>query len=119
MIIPVGHRLLVKAFKQIEVDEVLRKAKDSGFLDNFQIVREAGQEKRDDASVDKGVVLAIGPGCWLEFGDGSPWCKIGDEIYFAKFSGKIVTDPEDNEDYFLMNDEDVCAVISKKETNDN
>lgn len=115
-IIPCGHRLLVKPYKQVEVDEVLRNAKE--FLKEFKIVKSEGQEKREDASVDKGIVLAIGTSCWSGFGDGSPWCKVGDEILFAKFAGKMVDDPETAETFMLMNDEDVVAIISKKENND-
>lgn len=115
MIIPVGHRLLVKPFKQVEVDEVLRNAKE--FLKDFQIVKAEGQEKREDASVDKGVVVSIGSTAWKDFG-GTPWCQVGDEVIFAKFSGKIITDPDDGEDYAILNDEDICAIISKKENND-
>jgi len=113
MIIPCGHRLLVKPYKQVEVDEVLRKAKESGFLDNFKIVKEEGQEKREDASVDKGIVLAIGTSCWSGFGDGTPWCGVGDEIFFAKFAGKMVDDPDTGETFMLMNDEDCVAIIKK------
>ena len=117
MIIPCGHRLLVKPYKQVEVDDVLRKAKESGFLDQFKIVKEQGQEKREDASVDKGIVVSIGLTAWKDFG-GTPWCKVGDEVIFAKFSGKIVTDPDDEVDYTILNDEDIVAIISKKENND-
>lgn len=117
MITPCGHRLLVKPYKQVEVDEVLRKAKNSEFLKGFEIIKADGQEKREDASVDKGVVISIGSTAWKDFG-GTPWCKVGDEVIFAKFSGKIVTDPEDEQDYTILNDEDICAIISKKENND-
>lgn len=116
MITPCGHRLLVKPYKQVEVDEVMRKAKD--FLKDFQIVKAEGQERREDASVDKGIVLAIGTSAWSGFGDGSPWCGVGDEIFFAKFAGKMIDDPETGEALMLMNDEDVVAIISKKENND-
>jgi co-chaperonin GroES (HSP10) len=106
MIKPAGHRLVVKPFKQEEVDEVLKAAKKFG----FEIVNE--NKKREDASVDQGVVLAIGPTAWQDF-KSEPWCKKGDTILFAKFSGKFVTDPETNEDVVILNDEDVVAVITE------
>lgn len=109
MIKPAGHRLVVKPFKQEEVDPVLKKAQESGFLKNFEIVN--SNKAREDASVDKGVVLDIGPTAWKDFG-GEAWCKKGDVILFAKFAGKFTTDPETEEDVVILNDEDVVAVVS-------
>lgn len=110
MIKPCGHRLVVKAFKQEEVDEVLKAAAKSEFLKGFEIIN--SNKKREDASVDKGVVQAIGPTAWKDFG-GDPWCKVGDTILFAKFAGKVVEDPETKEDVFILNDEDVVAVVQE------
>lgn len=107
---PCGHRLTVKPFKQAEVDEVMKAAKDSGFLQSFKIIN--SNEKREDASVDRGIVLEIGPTAWKAF-DSTQWCKVGDEILFAKFAGKFVTDPETGEDVCVLNDEDVVAVIKE------
>jgi co-chaperonin GroES (HSP10) len=108
MIKPAGHRLVVKAYKQEDVDDIMKKHK--AFLKDFEIINT--NKKREDASVDQGVVVAIGPTAWQDF-KSDPWCKVGDEIVFAKFAGKIVTDPEDNEDYFIINDEDVVAVVKE------
>jgi len=101
---PCGHRLVVKPFKQEEVDEVLKNAKKFG----FEIVNE--NKKREDASVDTGIVLAIGPTAWHDF-KSEAWCAVGDTILFAKFSGKFVEDPETKEDVVILNDEDVIAVV--------
>jgi len=108
MMIPCGHRLVVKPFKQEEVDEILKKATESGFLAKFQIVNE--NKEREDASVDQGVVLSIGPTAWHDF-NSLPWCGVGDTILFAKFAGKFVKDPETNENVVILNDEDVIAVV--------
>ena len=106
MIEPCGHRLVVKPFKQEDVDEVVRSAKKFG----IEIVN--SNQAREDASVDKGVVLAIGPTAWKDFG-GEPWCKVGDTILFAKFSPKFVEDPNTKETVGILNDEDVVAVIKE------
>ena len=106
MIIPAGHRLLVKPFKQEDVDDILKKAKESGFLKDFEIVN--SNKKREDASVDRGTVLAVGPDCWPDSKE--PWCSVGDQIFFAKFAPKFVEDT-DGETYGILNDEDVCAVL--------
>lgn len=103
-----GHRLLVKPYKQVEVDEIMKKHKD--FLNQLEIINP--NRAREDASVDRGVVVDIGPTAWKDF-NSQPWCKIGDEIVFAKFAGKVVEDPETEDTYFILNDEDVCAVTKE------
>jgi co-chaperonin GroES (HSP10) len=105
MLKPCGHRLVVKPYKHAEVDEVSKKHLE--FLKKLEVV---GTETRADASVDKGIVLSIGPTAWNDFG-GTPWCKVGDEIVFAKFSGKFIKD-EDVE-LVVLNDEDVVAVTKE------
>lgn len=107
---PCGHRLLVKPFKQEEVDEIFKKHR--AFASTLEIVNE--NKKREDASVDRGIVLDIGPTAWKNDSFGyEPWCKIGDEILFAKFAGKFVDDPETGEAVCILNDEDVVAVVKE------
>lgn len=105
-VVPCGHRLLVKPYKQEDVDPVLMKSRE--FLKNFEIVN--SNKEREDKSVDKGVVLAIGPTAWQDF-KSEPWCKVGDIIIFAKFSPSFITDPETNEMVGVLNDADVIAVL--------
>lgn len=108
MIIPCGHRLLVKPFKQTEVDEVYKKSQE--FLKNFEIVNP--NKDREDASVDVGVVVSIGATAWQNDSHGfTPWCAVGDKIVFAKFAGKFIKDGDVN--YCILNDEDVCAIIKE------
>lgn len=105
MIIPCGHRVLVHQKEYDEVDPVFQSAKKAG----IEFVKD--REVRYQASVDKGVILAVGPTAWKDFGS-EPWAKVGDTIVFAKNAGKILEDPEDTENhYVVLNDEDVVAII--------
>lgn len=104
-VIPAGHRLVIKPHKLEEIDESLARAKRMG----LEVIRE--NQKREDQSVDKGVVLAIGPTCWP---DSPPWCVVGDTILFAKFSPKFIEDPETKEQLGILNDDDVVAVVKEK-----
>ena len=104
-VIPCGHRLVVKPFKLEEVDDVYAQAKRAG----LEIVRP--NEKREDASVDKAIVLAIGPDCWPDSQE--PWCSVGDTVLFAKFAAKLIEDPKTNETVGILNDMDVVAVIKE------
>ena len=107
MIIPVGHRVLVKQETYEEADEVFKSAKLAG----LEIIKD--KQVRYQDSVDKGTVLAVGDTAWRDFG-GSPWAEVGDTVVFAKHAGKKVEDPEDKEThYVVLNDEDIVAVIKE------
>jgi len=101
---PCGHRLVIKPFTLEQVDDVYASAKRMG----LEVVRP--NEKREDALVDKGIVLAVGPTCWP---DEAPWCKVGDTILFAKFAPKFVEDPVTKESIGILNDMDVVAVLEE------
>lgn len=104
MIIPCGHRLTIKPFRLEDVDEAYQRAKAVG----LEIVRP--NEKREDASVDKGTVLDIGPDCWPD--SEKPWCAVGDTVYFAKFAAKLIEDGQGNT-IGILNDMDVVAVVKE------
>ncbi len=110
MIIPCGHRVVVKQEKLEDSDPAYKKATKLGIL-----IADSEDKKREQMGLDKGVVCALGRGAFVEFNrnqmtDG-PWCKIGDRIAFAKYSGKTVVDPDDHETYMVINDEDVVCII--------
>jgi co-chaperonin GroES (HSP10) len=110
-----GHRVLLKVEKLQEVDEVYRSAHRAGIM----IAEDHDEHRRAQASLDQGTVIAIGPDAWKAFHNSSnvngeefvPWCQVGDFIAFAKYSGKMLTDPEDKQKYIVINDEDVVAVL--------
>lgn len=107
MIFPAGHRILVEQEEYVEHDEVLRSAKRAG----IEIVQD--KSVRYQESVDKGVILAIGPTAWKDFG-GVNWAEVGDTVVFAKHAGKRVEDPENDKKHLvILNDEDVVAIVRK------
>jgi co-chaperonin GroES (HSP10) len=76
----------------------------------------ATDERRQKNGSEKGTILAVSEDCFTEY-EGLP--KVGDQIYFAKYAGKFVVDPDTGEELVLLNDEDVVAIISRNEgTND-
>ncbi len=59
---------------------------------------------------DQGKVLAVGNGKILEDGKVRPLdVKVGDKVLFGKYSGQ--TDKVGNEEYLVMREEDVFAVV--------
>ncbi len=105
MIIPTLHRILVKADRLEEVDKTFVKAKEIGI-----VIPEMEDRKRAQAGVDKGTVVSIGPTAFRDFNAESP-IKEGDYIAYARFAGKIIDDPYTDEEYVLLNDEDVVCII--------
>lgn len=104
-----GHRVLVKPRdikKQTESGIILE------YLDN---------EDMERAATNIGTIEQIGPDAWktmyISGYIGEPWAKVGDEVYFAKWAGKVITDEASGERYMVLNDEDITAVIVKGDTN--
>lgn len=103
-----GHRLLVKPIEYLGEDLEKQSAlKNLGFQ-----IADTEDNKRAKESMDKGTVVQIGPTAWNDFG-GLQWCKVGDEIVYAKFAGKLIVDPDTNEKFYALNDEDVVAVTKE------
>ena len=106
MISVTGCRILIKPQKTQEHDKILARAVKSGLiLPEFT-------ERKEQANVDKGTVMQIGPKCHEDY---LGVTQVGDLIGFAKFGGKFVTDPEDDEIYLVINDEDVVCIFKDKQ----
>ncbi len=103
-IIPCGHRVLVKQLQLEAVDDTLKIAREIG----LEIVGD--DQKRRQEGMDMGVVVAIGPTAFKDFG-GEAWCQVGDVIAFAKYSGKAVQDQVTKEKYQVCNDEDIVCIL--------
>jgi co-chaperonin GroES (HSP10) len=98
----IGFRILVKP------DNVMESKKYKTDIPGFVV---AGQEKdREQQAVDKGVVVSLGPVAFEDYKFENP-LKVGDHIVFAKFAGKEVTDPETEEKFVVILDEDVVAIL--------
>lgn len=100
MIVPVLYRVLVKPYDIFEKDDAYAAAKRMG----IEVVGDS--KKREQQSVDKGVVISLGPTC-----DASLAVAEGDEIVWARHAGKEVIDPESGETFVVVNDDDIVAVF--------
>ena len=106
MITPILHRILVKQFKLDETNKDYIRARAAGI-----VIPEHEDNKRAQAGVDQGTVVAMGPTAYRDFNVDPP-IKVGDTVAFARFSGKMIVDPEDDEEYVALNDEDIVVVIT-------
>jgi len=101
MIKPVGHRVLVKP------DDI-----EDTTAGGIVLIQD---ERLEKASQVFGTLVAIGDQAWKAFSPdytGEPWAKVGDRISYSRFAGKNLKDPETKEEFIVMNDEDVVAVIT-------
>ena len=97
-----GYRLLVKP------DEVETKTASGLVL--------AVDEKLEKGARIKGRVVDIGPECWGIHKGNAPWCKVGDEIVWARYAGKHVIDPDTDTEDLIPNDEEVCGIVENNGT---
>ena len=97
-----GCRVLIKPFKIQEHDKVFASAKAAGIqLPEFS-------ERKEQVNVDKGTILQIGLQAHPDYVGN---IAVGDIVGFAKFGGKFVQDPEDDEIYLIVNDEDLICIF--------
>lgn len=96
-ILPTGGHVLVKPEK---VEEVTK-----GGIILTQTTRDSEQ-----AAATIGTIVAIGPSAWKDLDDGTPWCKLGDKVSYAKYAG-VSMKGADNESYVLINDNDILSVL--------
>lgn len=110
--------ILDRIFVQLED---IKREHDLGNGVKLEIARPVSQESREKASVTQGVVIAVGPLAFSDYGykEDKP-VKVGDVVQFAKFSGRILDDPEyPDKRVAVMLDQDVLAIIKSNKENTN
>jgi pentatricopeptide repeat protein len=107
MIIPVLHRILIKADKVEEANKTYQKMRELGLELGISEDR-----KREQAGVDKGTVVAIGPTAYRDFNTECP-ISVGMKVAYARFAGKTITDPFTDEEFIALNDEDIVCIIKE------
>nr|ASN63400.1 co-chaperonin GroES [uncultured virus] len=104
MIVVTGCRILIKPFKLQEHDKVYDSAKKAG------IILTELSERKEQVNVDKGTVLQIGAKCHEDYvGD----LAVGDIIAYAKFGGKFISEPNSDEIFLVISDEDVVCIFKE------
>lgn len=102
----VGHKIIVKP------DQVAKEHEVKGTNIKLHL---AVDEKLYQGAQVKGTLVDVGPSAWKAFGkdfEGEPWAKVGDQVYYSKYAGKSIEDPEDVDTlYLVMLDEDVNALV--------
>lgn len=101
-----GHRVLIKP-------EAVEEVSAGGIV----LAKPGQQAKLELMATERGTVIAVGPTCWHNYDkdspDWKPWCKPGDRVVFAKYAGKLIKNPDTEEEFFIMNDEDIQVVLEE------
>lgn len=105
MITPLIHRILVRPERLEDFNKDIQRAKNMGL-----VIPELEDMKRAQASVDRGVVVALGETAYRDY-EVEPPIKEGDVVTYARFAGKLIEDPESGIEYVCLNDEDLICVI--------
>jgi len=93
--LPLGHRLLV-----------LPLAVATKSAGGIELIEET--TGRDEMAQIRGVVIAVGDGCWLDTATPN-WAKPGDRIVFGKYAG-LPWRGHDGNKYRILNDLDVVGL---------
>lgn len=97
-IYPKGHRVLIKA-------EEVEDRTAGGILLPGEIT------KRQQLAEIRGRVIELGSTAYSD--QEEPFCKVGDRVIFAKYSG-IVYDGKDKVEYRVINDLDIVAKVDEE-----
>lgn len=95
---PTGYRVIVKP-DEIETETA------SGIV----LVQD---EKLERAGQQRGTLVAVGKEAWKD--DSEPFAEVGDWILYSRYAGRVVEDPITDEQYWIMNDEDVLCVLDRE-----
>lgn len=70
-------------------------------------------EQLEEQAQVLGTIIDIGEDVAVAYKPKTPFwgLKVGDQIYYAKYAGKWVQDPDTKEQVLIINDEDVCAKL--------
>lgn len=113
-LIPAGHRILVKPESVFTTDDVYKAAMEAG----IEIPMDDMTRRREEAGQTIGILAAIGMNAWKGFDGGKAWSEVGDKVLYSKHGGEFVQDPETDEVFVVMNDNDVLCIVTKGEKND-
>jgi len=107
MIEALGNRVIIKPDSIEEVTQ-------GGIV----IAQTTNYVREEKAATSTGIVMDFGEAAWLDpIMGGEPWVDVGDRVVFARYAGKYVTDPDDGEEYVVINDDAIQARVVKLDEN--
>lgn len=114
---PLGHKVLL-------VPETWEEEVTEGALAGFKLTAGSEAEKLEKGGRNKGILVALGPQAYLAFqkalGDDAPdWgAEQGMEVLYSRYAGQTIVDPVTENEFYVVNDEDVLAAYTGEVWND-
>lgn len=101
----VAFRVLLRAKKPEMTREITT---DSGLKVVLNI---ATDEKMEQNAQITGTIVDIGPDVYAAFKTAEPFggLKVGDVVFYPRYAGKWIPDPDTKEEFLMLNDEDICG----------
>jgi co-chaperonin GroES (HSP10) len=111
---PTGHNILIAPIVQ---------EKETAWGFQLNPTESSTGAVMDRAGRQYGTLVAAGPQAWKAHAVGlldlveardpalDAWAKVGDTVMYSRYAGKGVYDPLTGEEYYLLHDEDVLAVL--------
>ena len=106
---PAGHHILIKPKRLEDKDDLYASAKRAG----IQLTKMT--QRQEAIAISEGLVIALGPVAYKDTPSGTPWCKVGDVVAYARHGGMYLTEPDDNDSgWLVINDIDVVAIVGEE-----
>ncbi len=105
---------------KVTLEEVNKGLKDGQYVRDGYLYSSTGmilekvQEDREKRGAETGIVVQVGPEAYDN--KPAPWCKVGDQVFFTRYTGKEVDGSlvgEAGVSYMIINDDDVKCVIEQ------
>ncbi len=93
-------------------DRVLVRLKPFNDVSEGGIILAVQTKDAERYAMQEAYVVELGYDAFKGLGSGEPWCKVGDLVLIAKYSGEDRGDIEDGEIYRLISDENVYGVFT-------
>lgn len=99
---PVGRAVLLKPYK-------VESTTKSGIIIASEAV------KKDQLAEQRATVVEVGEYAWRD--EPTPRASVGAKVLFSKWAGYSAVGPADDQEYRVVNDNDIFMVITKEKEN--
>lgn len=99
---PIEYKVIVKPDLIEETDEAIKRFKAMG------MELPAAEKERDKQKQITGTLVSVGGNAFSDML--APLPKVGDQVYFAKYSGLVLI-ADDKTEFRMMSDKDITAVL--------
>ena len=73
-------------------------------------------EQSEQGAAVRGTIVSIGEDAWQAYKPKSEFAglKVGDDVFYARYAGKVVRETDDSEELLVLNDEDIVCKVTKE-----